>query len=579
MGRSGRDHLWAFLDTMDARPGLKKTLLIAVPAFALTLGFGIWGYRHWSRTHSIRIARQWLDAGRLDRASVAVQDALANEPDLPASWQLASELAWKMGNREASVDFAKKAAIFSRYQTDEVLAWAEASVLTDDPDQAQEAQEHLDPATALESPRALRIAGEIARRSRRFTDARDKFKAALDIDAGAGVQSLGVDQIPLGIVSLQTGSAGDRTRGRFLLSTLASDPGWGVDALRALLEDAEVHGDASAASRWAESLRMHPRCTLGDIPVCLKALADFDPARFQSALAQLEDKGRSSPTQSAQILGWLTQIGQAPEAIRWGRTLDPAASRKPPISQGIAEALRATGRWEDLQAWVAQGEWGGDMDFLGWAYRMAAARHLNDGPGADSLWQSLYADAHRNAAHALVLGDSFYAWGYPKEAAAFLWAAADRADLAYQAIGTLARLYQVQGDAAGQYQAFSRLNAMRPGDRRIANNFAYFAVISNLGSQQHVERIAEDNFTQEPDNVIYRSTYALVLAWSGQGSQALALMEPVSRDWKKSPAVAFAYGAALASAGRKSEAKDVFDALDPHGLDAEESDWIQAALR
>jgi predicted Zn-dependent protease len=137
----------------------------------------------------------------------------------------------------------------------------------------------------------------------------------------------------------------------------------------------------------------------------------------------------------------------------------------------------------------------------------------------------------------------------------------------------------VQRDAVGQYRAFSRLNAMRPDDRRIANNFAYFAALTDMGSQTRNESIAEDNFTSEPTNVVYRSTYVFVLARSGQGSRAMALIEPVSSAWKTSPAVAFAYGSALASVGRKSDAKEVLDSLNPGDLGPMEADWIRAQVR
>jgi predicted Zn-dependent protease len=558
---------------------LRRTLLVGLAALLLASCVGAWGYRRWAQTHSIRIARQWLDANRLDRASPAVEDALATEPGLPASWRLASELAWRKGNWAASVGYARKAAVVGGYQADDVLAWAEASLLSDDADQAREAETHLDAKTARESPRALRLAGEIDRRGRRFAGARDRFEAALQADARAGARELAVDEVPLAIVSLQTGEAADRTRGQALLARWAADPVWGAEALRALIGDAEGHGDREAAARWAESLRAHPRCTLGDIPVCLRAIADFDPARYNSLLAPLEEKGRSSPTEAAQVLGWLAQIGQGAEAVRWGESLDPAAAHRPPVAPGIAEALRATHRWADLQAWVDQGDWGPDLAFLQWAYGMVAARHLGEGPKADSLWRSLDANGRSSPAHALFAGDSLYAWGYPKEAAELLWEAAERQDLAFQALGSLARLYQVQRDAAGQYRAFEQLNAMRPGDRDIANNYAYFAALTDEGSQTRIERIAEEIFTREPSNVNYRSTLAFVLVWSGQAPRALALMEPVSRDWRQSPAIAFAYGAALAGVGRKAEAKEVFDSLNPRDLGPQEADWIRAALR
>jgi predicted Zn-dependent protease len=579
MARPAREHMWALLDSLDARPALKKALLIGLPALAVAAGLGTWGYEHWARSNAVRIAQQWLDAGRLDRAGIAIQDALRNEPDLPASWRLASELAWREGNAAASVDYAKKAAEVGRYQADYVLAWAEASILSGDIEQAQEAESYLDPATAQASPRALRLAGEIARRGGRFAEARDRFQAALQADTGSGEKSPAVDEVPLGIVCLQTGSAADRALGQTLLAKWAPDPKWGADALRALLEDAYTHGERGAVVRWAEDLRMNPRFTLGDVPVCLRALADFDAEDYQAMLAQLEGKSRSSPTKSAQLLGWLNQIGRGAEAVRWGESLDPAAARKPPIAPGIAEALRATHRWADLQGWIDKGDWGRDVEFLEWAYGMLAARELGEADKADSLWKSLYVDGRLYPAHALFAGDALVAWDCPKEAAELLWQAADRPDLAYQALGSLARLYQVQHDAVGQYEAFSRLNAMRPADRGIGNNLAYFAALTDRGSQTHIESIAEGNFNSEPANVVYRSTYAFVLVWSGQASKALSLMEPVSGEWRKSPAVAFAYGAALASLGRKSEAKDVFDSLDPRNLGPQEEDWIQAALR
>jgi predicted Zn-dependent protease len=210
---------------------------------------------------------------------------------------------------------------------------------------------------------------------------------------------------------------------------------------------------------------------------------------------------------------------------------------------------------------------------------MLAARELGDATKADLAWKNLYSDGRMSPARAFYLGDSLYAWGFPKEAEALLWAAADRPDLSYQALGTLARLYQMQRDAEGQYRAFAQLNAMRRTNRNIANNFAYFAALTNQGNIRQIEHIAEDNFAHEPGNIFYRSTYAFVLVRTGQVSRAMTVMEPVSGDWKKSRAIAWAYGSALASVGRKAEAREVFDSLDLGRLNTLETDWIRLALR
>src|SRR5271154_5537651 len=93
MARDSREHVWALLDSLEARPALRRALLIGLPALVVAIGLGVWGYERWARSNSVRIAQQWLDAGRLDRAGAAIQDALRDEPELPASWHLASELA------------------------------------------------------------------------------------------------------------------------------------------------------------------------------------------------------------------------------------------------------------------------------------------------------------------------------------------------------------------------------------------------------------------------------------------------------------------------------------------------------
>jgi predicted Zn-dependent protease len=577
--RDGREHAWAILDLMDARPRLRRALVFGVPAALLALAAAVWGYEDWERANAVRIARQWLDADRLDRAADAVQDALAGSPNLPVSWRLASELAWRKGNRTQAIEYAKRAAAVGHDRPDDVLTWAETAVLAGDSQQAEEALGHLDADHRRESPRALRLAGEIARRAGRFAEARDSFQAALVADTRAEAPILASDEVPLGIVCLRTGSAVDLASGRALLRRWVTNPDWGAEALRALLADAQERGDREGASRWAQSLRMHPRCTLGDIPFCLKAVAENDPARYQAMLAPIEEGSRLSPTGAAQLLGWLAEIGRGDDAVRWGRSLPPGMLRQSSVVVGIAEALRSSGRWKELGDWVDTHEFRSDVEFLGWAYGMIAARHLGDDAKADELWRSLYSDGVRNPAHALFAGNSLYAWGYPKESEQALLLAADRPDLAYEALGTLVRLYQVRGDAVCECKAFGRLNLIRSSNRDIANNYAYFAALTDLGSQGRINRIAEDNFNHDPDNPVYRSTFAFVLVWSGEAPRALSLMEKVSGDWRKSPAVAFAYGAALAGCGRKDEARTVFASLDPRHLGPAETEWIRSALR
>ena len=146
-------------------------------------------------------------------------------------------------------------------------------------------------------------------------------------------------------------------------------------------------------------------------------------------------------------------------------------------------------------------------------------------------------------------------------------------------LGTLARIYQVKRDGDGEYRVFARLASLRPGDRDFANNLTYFAVMTGQADNVTVEKIARDNFEAKPDNIYYRSTWALVLCRLAKANEALRVLEPVSSDWTTSSAIAWAYGAALAGLGRTDEAKRIFDTINPDKLSFQEISWVHALLK
>jgi hypothetical protein len=186
--------------------------------------------------------------------------------------------------------------------------------------------------------------------------------------------------------------------------------------------------------------------------------------------------------------------------------------------------------------------------------------------------------AQLNGVHAMVTADMLYTWGWRDDALSLLWLAADQPGVAIQALGTLARHFQTQRDAVGQYRAFRRLYTLRPLDADIGNNFAFFAALTgNEGDL--AERVVRANHDRFPDNLNYLSTYAFVLHVKNRDTEALALLKPVVSNWKKSSALAFAYGLALAGADQKAEARMVLSAIDPATLTTQEANLLESALK
>jgi predicted Zn-dependent protease len=567
-----RDGWWRFLDAWETHRALRRSVYASLTLIAVVGVLWFWAYPWWTERNAISMARQWLDANRLDHAGEAVQQALAKAPERPEVWQLAAELARRQKNPALAVDYSRQAAQLVPGDPGLVLAWATDALLANQTDAAERALATLSAPVIAGSAPAQRIAGEIARRRVQLTLARDHFETALRLDG-----PVAIDEVPLGTILIHSRDPAERQRGLALLTRWATDREWGANALRTLLGDALDRDDRPAMLRWAEALRVHPRCTLGDIPNCLRALSLADETGFATVLAVLEKTSAANAGLAARLIEWLNQIGRSTEAAQWVKGLPPALTHNPPVLVVAAESLRLSSQWEALGTWVNDGNWSGDVDFLRLVYGLQASRKLGQTTRADELWRTLQARAQTNGVQALFAADALYAWGWPDDGLTLLWMAADQPRTTLEALGTLARHYQVRRDGEGQYRAFRRLHSLRAQDEGIANNFAFFAALTGKDPVE-ADEVARRNFGHDSHNLIYRSTYAFVLLSQNHAAEALTLLEPVARDWKKSPPLALVYGLALAGTGRKEEAGPVLNSLDPATLTTQEVAMIKQAL-
>jgi cytochrome c-type biogenesis protein CcmH/NrfG len=569
-----RDQWWNLLNFLEARRRLRWTLYGVLAALVILASLGPRFYSWWRDRNAISVARQWLAAGRFDHAAQAVQEALAAAPERPEAWAVAADFALRTGKNSDAVTYARRAARLDPENRELALVWAADAVLANLPDEAHKALATL-PVTVLEnSAYGQRIGGELARRKGDLASARAYFESACRLDG-----PLAIDEVPLGTVLLSTSDPADRQRGVALLEKWTADRDWGAQTLRTLLADALRRDDRAAMLKWADALRIRPDCTVGDMPNCLLALSKTDEAHFANALASLEKSYASTnPSTAAEFIGWLNQIGRSADALRWAQTLPREGAQHPPVAVAVAEAQRLSGNWTELEAWTKDSDWkSGNLEFLRWLYALEAARKLGQNAHADELWRTLQNHAQLNGVHAVVTADMLYTWGWRDDALSLLWLAADQPGVAIQALGTLARHYQTQRDATGQYHAFRRLYTLRPQDADIGNNFAFFATLTgNEGDL--AEQIVRANHNRFPDNLNYLSTYAFVLHVKNRDIEALALLKPVASEWKASSALAFAYGLALAGTDQKAEAHTVLSAIDPATLTTQEVILLKSAL-
>ena len=572
--RSGlRGWWWWLLDLFEARRAARVALYLTGLAVLAGGATWFWGYPAWTKRNAIRIARGWLDAGQLRYAAEAAQQAAAVAPESPEPWRIAAELARRGGQTAQALEYTRRAAALAPENQDLLLEWAADALRDNQDNEASATLDRLTPDFAAASPHAQRLRGEIARRQQRFAAAKGYFEAAIKLEG-----PLAVNEVPLGLVLLNSTNPALRQHGLELLGKWTADREWGATALRNLLEDALTRNLPADMLRRAEALLVHPGCTVAYMPRCLLALSLADRGRFNAVVEKLERDHAATPQAAAQLLSWLNRIGQGAEGARWMRTLPPQGMRVPPLVVEGAEALRQAGDWPALQAWTAGNDWGAEVDFLRWTYGLLAARQLGDETRAEELWQTLYSHAQLNSAHGLFAGSTLYSWGREREAVA-LWrrVGEQEGQVAIDALGSLARHYQVKRDADGLYQTFRRLNLLQPKDRDIANNFAFYALLTGR-EQRQAERIARENLAAAPQNPAYLATCAFALTQQNQPADALALLAPRAAEARQSPALGFAYGLALAGAGRKAEAKALLTNLPPGTLTLAEVELIKTAL-
>jgi Tfp pilus assembly protein PilF len=568
-----REWWWWLLDLFEASRAARIALYLAAAGVVTGAALWIWVYPVWTKRNALKIAREWLAAGQVRYAAEAAQQAAVVAPESPEPWQISAELARLGGQYEMAARYSRRAAELAPSDTDILIQWAADAVRANLPVEADEALDRLPVEVQAGSPHAQRLRGELARRQMRLTAARGYFETALRLEG-----PVAINEVPLGLILLQSADPAERRRGEDLLARWTADPEWGPTALRTLLTEAQNRADGPAMLRWADRLLAMPGRTHEDMAQCLAALSRSSAERFATVLAGLEKDHAVSPQAATLLLGWLNRIGRGAEALAWIQTLPPAAVRRPPVVVAWAEALRITAGWRALRELTAEGEWGAEVDFLRAAYGLLAARQLGEEIPADTYERTLLGRADLNSVHGMFAASSLYSWGRPEEAVALWWRlAGQESRLTVEALGSLARHYQLQRDAEGLYRAFRRLHSLQPQDPDVGNNFAFFAALTGR-EQRLAERIARDNLAAAPANPAYLATCAFIVLQQGRATEALELLKPRAAEAGRSPALGFAYGLTLAANGRKAEAAALLNALPPATLTLTEVSLIKAAL-
>jgi hypothetical protein len=262
-------------------------------------------------------------------------------------------------------------------------------------------------------------------------------------------------------------------------------------------------------------------------------------------------------------------------AIDWSKHLPPEMLGSISIRFALADAYVQLRDWSALKAMLQRGSWDRVESFR-LALQAKVAKETGDSDGYEKAWAEAVAQAKNDSERLNVLQKLAFQWHWPEKGVAVLWLLADIPATQQAALEALYNHFAGERDTAGLFRVLTRLIDVMPDDPQVKNNFAQISLLLHADSFR-ARALAEYVHREQPKNAAFASTYAFALYRNGDVKGALQVMDSLTPEQLKDPAVAAYYGIILAAAGHHPEAAKFLDAAATAKLLPEEQELVTQA--
>jgi tetratricopeptide (TPR) repeat protein len=317
-------------------------------------------------------------------------------------------------------------------------------------------------------------------------------------------------------------------------------------AMRALITEAvtrrqEGHGLLALAAE----LQTYPEATLADRIIYLDFLHQLQDPQFSSYLTELEKATAPNPLQLTQLLSWMSTQNLNLVAADFVKNLPPETLSKWPVPLARADIYLHLKDWPQLVSLTQTATW--KQEFLRHAF-LAHALRAQDKPAlAEREWAAAVRDASGDSANLLSLISLVSQWRWETETVDLLWALTKHPEKQNEAIATLYRHYAKNSDTQGLYRVLVRLGESDPSNLDVQNNLAQISLLLNA-QPDDARRMAADIYRKKPSNPAYAATYAYALLTKGNVGEAKRIMNSLTQEQLRDPAISAYYGICLAAA-------------------------------
>ena len=560
------------------RPGFRGERTFIKLALGILIGlilfiFLCWGgYRVYAGFESKHLARRgaaYLSGGDLRQAALSARRALQIDPSNIAALRVAAEAAERANDRSA-LGWRRKAADLQPDSISDKLAFANCALQFKEVAVAAQTLDQLDE-KARNTAEFHAAAARLAEAKHDAVESERQWAEAVKLDPENKSFQLESAASLLRIEDPARREAALKT-----LEELRTASRQRAAATRTLIVDGIKHrARGQTVLAMARELQEYPEANLSDRLLYLDILRQLRDPDFAHHLTEIENKSASNPGDLGAVLSWMNANGMGLLALDFTRTLSPEVAGKWPVPLTIAESYDRLGDWDKLENFVKDKSWGG-FDFLRHAYLSRALREQGRAMMADREWAQAQKSAGSQSQFLSVLSQTVLGWGWKKESLDLLWALSKQPEGQLEALDQLYQEYVRTGDSPNLYRVLIRLAELVPGDRRIQNNLAQLRLLLNADVDR-ASHVAADIYNREPSNPAFASTYAFALYTKGDASEGLKVMNRLSEQELRQPALAAYYGLLLATAGETEKARQYLDLAEPAKLLPEERQLIAKA--
>jgi hypothetical protein len=316
-----------------------------------------------------------------------------------------------------------------------------------------------------------------------------------------------------------------------------------TERIRATLQLVQLVRDRSYGATLAELVRR-----------ILPASAAVSGPPAAALAKHMKAQPAPNAADAADLIRWLAAQGLAKDALAWAAKLPEETAAARPVEMARAAVAIQDRDWPQLQSALRGGAWGPVRPDLLDAAFAAQEQRSGGETRALSAWEQNLARASGSLGSLRFLDNLAIALNWPGARDRVLWRMAREFPRETGAWRVLALGAEAKGDAAELGRIYQAWLASEPGNRAVEASALVLAVIRGDVTDEVRQRLGQ--VASQPGAAIEEVTaWAWVESQSGRRTEALRRLDAAPAPIRVSPRACLFYGAILAEAGRRPEAR------------------------